>query len=101
MSKVYGYCRLALANDVKMTEQCFNIYRYCKDNGLRLERCFCDNGVSGLNSYRGELNKMLYILQSGDMVVITDIARLSRNMMECISLMELMKEIGITLKIIN
>ena len=100
MSKVYGYCRLALANDEEMAEQCSQIYRYCQDNGLTLDRYFCDNGTSGLDSYRGALNKMLYILQSGDIVVMKDIARLSRNMTQCLSLMELMKEIGVTLKFI-
>lgn len=100
MSKVYGYCRVALANEEEMMEQVKMVKNYCKDNGLPIEQCFCDNGVSGLNSYRDGLNKMLYTLQSGDIVVVKDIARLSRNMKQCMSLMELMDSLDVTLKTI-
>ena len=100
MSKVYGYCRVALANEEEMIEQIKLVGDYCKDNGLNVDEYFCDNGVSGLNSYRSGLNKMLYTLQSGDVVVVKDIARLSRNMKQCVSLMELMDSLDVALKII-
>ena len=100
MSKVYGYCRVALANEEEMTEQVQIVKNYCKDNGLLIDQCFCDNGVSGLNSYRSGLNEMLYTLQNGDVVVVKDIARLSRNMTHCVSLIELMDTLGVTLKTI-
>ena len=34
MSKVYGYCRVALANEEEMMEQVKMVKDYCKDNGL-------------------------------------------------------------------
>ena len=100
MSKVYGYCRVALANEDEMTKQVKMIEDYCKDSDIVLDGCFCDNGVSGLNSYRNAFNKMLYALQDGDMVVVKDIARLTRDMKQYIALVELMETLNITLKTI-
>ena len=100
MSKVYGYCRVAFANEEEMEQQKQVIGWYCEDNGLKVDKYFCDNGVSGLTSHRDGLNKMLYALQDGDIVVVKDVARLSRNMAQCMSLIELMDRLNITLKII-
>ena len=100
MSKVYGYCRVAFADEEEMIKQKQVIGWYCEDNGLQVDHYFCDNGVSGLTSYRDGLNQMLYALQDGDIVVVKDVARLSRNATQCISLIELMDTLNITLKII-
>ena len=100
MSKVYGYCRVALANEETLEQQKQVINWYCEDNDLKVDRFYCDNGVSGLNSHRDGLNEMLYALQDGDVVVVKDVARLSRNIRQCMSLMELMDTLNITLKII-
>lgn len=100
MSKVYGYCRVALANEEEMNQQKQVIEWYCEDNGLKIDKYFCDNGVSGLTSHRDGFNKMLYTLQAGDIVVVKNASRLSRNMKECMLLVELMDTLDITLKII-
>lgn len=98
MSKVYGYCRVALANEEEMERQKQLVEWYCEDNNLKIDKYFCDNGVSGLNSHRDGLNEMLYVLQDGDIVVVKDIARLSRNIKQCIAFVELMDQLGVTLK---
>jgi DNA invertase Pin-like site-specific DNA recombinase len=101
MSKVYGYCRVALACKEEITEQMALIGIYCNQHGLEIDRYFCDNGVSGLNSHRDEFNKMLYVLQDGDIVVVKDIARLSRDMRQCMSFIELMEQLGVTVKTVR
>lgn len=97
MGKVYGYCRVALKNEEEMAQQCKIIEDYCKDNSLNIDAYFCDNGVSGLKLDRRELNRMLGILQSGDVVVSKDIARLSRNAQQCIMLVDMIYKAGATL----
>lgn len=97
MSKVYGYCRVAFADEKEMAKQVELVKDYCRDHSLLLDKCFCDNGVSGLNSYRDGFNEMLYTLQDSDVVVVRDIARISRDIKQCISLMELMDALNITL----
>lgn len=100
MSKVYGYCRVAFANEEEMEQQKQLVEWYCEDNDLKIDKYFCDNGVSGLNSHRDALNEMLYVLRDGDIVVVKDIARLSRDIKQCISFVELMDQLGVTLKTI-
>ena len=101
MSKVYGYCRVAFANDEEMTEQVGLVGDYCRDHDLRVDKYFCDNGVSGLSIDRKGLNELLEVLQEGDVVVIRDIARLSRDSFHCMSLIEEMKNLDVELKIIK
>ena len=77
MSKVYGYCRTALAEGNDMEVQCAIVENYCKDRGMKLEKCFCDDGVSGHNMNREGLDGLFDVLKEGDMVVIKDMSRLS------------------------
>lgn len=101
MSKVYGYCRVAFADDEEMAEQVRLVGDYCRNNGLTVDKYFCDNGVSGLTLDRKGLNELLKVLQDGDTVVVKDIARLSRSYSQCISFLEQMENLDIELKIIN
>jgi DNA invertase Pin-like site-specific DNA recombinase len=101
MSKVYGYCRVALANEEEMAEQVRLVGDYCRDNGLTVDKCFCDNGISGLTLDRKGLNELLKVLQEGDVVVVRDIARLSRSYSQCLSLLEQVQDLDIELKIIK
>ena len=80
-----------------MAQQCKIIEYYCKDNSLKIDEYFCDNGVSGLKLDRSELNRMLCVLQSGDIVIIKDIARLSRNAQQCMMLVDMIYKAGATL----
>lgn len=101
MGKVYGYGRLAFASNEEMAQQLKVIDDYCKGCGLKLDRVFYDNGASGLSLDRKGLNQLLRVLQSGDIVVIKDIARLSRSYSQCLALIEQIRNIGATLIIIH
>ena len=100
MSKVYGYCRVALACKEEITEQMALIDIYCKQHDLKVEKYFCDNGVSGLESHREKLNDLLYVVQEGDIVVVKNIARLFRDVRKCMAFMELMDTLGVTVQTI-
>lgn len=100
MSKVYGYCRVAFESDEEMKDQMVLIGIYCKQRGLEVDKYFCDNGVSGLESHRERLNDLLYVVQEGDIVVVKNIARLFRDIRKCMSFMELMEQLGVTVKTI-
>ena len=101
MSKVYGYCRVAFADEEAMTEQVRLVGDYCRDHGLKVDKYFCDNGASGLSMDRKGLNELLEVLQDGDTVVIRDIARLSRSCSQCLKLLEQMQDLDITITTIN
>ena len=101
MSKVYGYCRLAFENEEEMAEQAKLIEDYCKDNDLKLDSIFYDNGVSGIKLERDGLNKMLSVLQKGDIIIVKNLARLTRSIKHCMVLTERIEEIGATLRVID
>jgi DNA invertase Pin-like site-specific DNA recombinase len=101
MSKVYGYCRTAQACHQAIAEQMALIDIYCKQHGLNVDKYFCDNGVSGLILNREELNRLFDVLQRGDVIVVKDISRLSRSIYECVTLVELIEKMGVTLLLIK
>ena len=101
MSKVYGYCRVAFANEEEMAEQVRLVGDYCRDNGLTVDKYFCDNGASGLSLNRRSLNELVKVLQSGDVVVVRDVARLSRSYSQCLTFLEQMQDLDITITTIN
>lgn len=98
---VYGYCRVALANEKEMEQQRERIMRYCRMNHLETDECFCDNGVSGLTLDREGLQQMLNHLKKGDVVVVKDVSRLTRNMYEYVILEKRFNDIGVILKVIE
>ncbi len=78
MGKVYAYCRVAREENFNLDKQYKEAESYCKNNNLSLEKIWIDVG-SGLDQKRISLNNMLDVLQAGDIVVVKDIARLSRD----------------------
>lgn len=77
MSKVYGYCRTARQGN--MEEQIELISNYCKANGLDLEVCFCDDGISAHEVHKEELDKLLDVIEKGDRIITRDFSRFMRN----------------------
>ena len=101
MGKVYGYCRVALRNEEEMAQQCKMIDDCCKENGMEVDEYFCDNGVSGLKFEREALQRMLSVLQDGDIVIAKDIARISREAHQCMSIVNSIYQAGALIKFIN
>lgn len=77
MSKVYGYCRTARQGN--MEEQIKLISSYCKDKGLDLEVYFCDDGMSAHEVHKEELDKLLNVIEKGDIIITRDFSRFTRN----------------------
>jgi DNA invertase Pin-like site-specific DNA recombinase len=76
---IYGYCRTALENKHSIHKQMDAIDKYCRANNYEVE-FYIDDGVSGFTLDRPEMNKLLSKAQEGDIIVVTDIAKLTRNM---------------------
>ena len=101
MSKVYGYGRLAFASEEGKVNKLKRIESYCQDNNLRVDQYFFDNGVSGLELNRKDLNALMDVLRGDDIIVVGGMADLSRNMFECMTVLNLIKSIGAKLIIID
>ena len=101
MSKVYGYGRLAFASEEEMAKRIEIVDNYCKTHGLSIDKHFFDNGVSGLELNRKDLNALIDVLKGGDIVVVYNMASLSRSMFDCMTLINLIDSIGAKLIIIH
>lgn len=101
MNKVYGYGRLAFASEEGKVRKLDVIDNYLKAHNLKVDRYFFDNGVSGLELNRKDLNALIDVLRGGDIVVTDSIASLSRNMFECMTVLNLIESIGAKLIIID
>lgn len=101
MSKVYVYGRLAFAGEEGKVRKLKVIYDYCEANNLKVDKCFFDNGVSGLELNRKDLNALIDVLREGDIVVTDGFASLSRNMFECMTVVNLIDSIGAKLIVVD
>ncbi len=94
MCKVYGYCRVALASKEEIDEQMRVIAGYCEGNNLKVDSFFCDDGVSGFE-IGVEFKHLLGELKSGDTVVITNLAKISRSTAKLLMFMSQLKDMGV------
>ena len=100
MGKVYGYCRTALADEEEIKRRIKLIEKYCEDNGLSLEKCFYDDGVSGFDTGE-DFKQLIRELESGDTVVLRDSSQLSRNNERLLMLMGQFDYMGINIMYVN
>ena len=101
MSKVYGYGRLALASEKDKARKLNVIEDYCNAHNLTVNKYFFDNGVSGLELNRKDLNALIDALRGDDIVVTDSIASLSRNMFDCMTVLNLIESIGAKVIIVD
>lgn len=100
MGKVYGYCRTALADKEEIHRRIRLIERYCENNGLSLEKCFYDDGVSGFDIGE-DFKQLICELENGDMIVIRDISQLSRSSARLQILFEQFVDMGVKIVYVN
>ena len=79
MNKVYGYCRTARAEGNDIGKQIELVSNYCKANGLDLEVCFCDDGISAHDVHKEKLDELLDVVEKGDTIITRDFSRFMRN----------------------
>lgn len=101
MSKVYGYCRTASTEGNDIGEQIELVSNYCKANGLNLEMCFCDDGVSAHNVDRIGMNQLFDVIRGGDTIVTRDFSRFTRNPITFQVFMDDMKNRGVEIMCIE
>jgi len=84
-----GYIRIS-SSDQKIDRQKSMLENY------GIEKFFIDK-ISGKNTKRPQLNKMLDFIREGDTVYFVSISRLARNTKDFLELMEIFKEKGVNI----
>ena len=64
------------------------------DLGFSDDRIFIDDGLTGRNTNRPQLQKLLSIVESGDSITCTELARISRSTKDLLSLSERLNSVG-------
>ena len=65
---VYAYYRVSTQTQVEQNGiemQVAEVEKYCKENGIVLDGCFKDEGISGTIAARDGLNDLLATVESG------------------------------------
>lgn len=65
--------------------------------GFADDQIFLDHGLTGKNTNRPQLQKLLSILQSGDSITCTELARLSRSTKDLLTLSDQLQTLGVDL----
>lgn len=79
MKKVIGYIRVSTDHQ-DLERQKVLINKYCADNGFTLVRIIEDFGISGAETQRkGYLELQALTEENCDMIVVSELSRLSRN----------------------
>jgi DNA invertase Pin-like site-specific DNA recombinase len=86
----YGYCRVStelVAQETSLDVQETRIRLYCEQHGHTLVRIYKES-ISGKDTKRAQLQRLLEDVKSGELVVVTDVSRLSRSTVDGLQLIE-------------
>jgi putative DNA-invertase from lambdoid prophage Rac len=97
---VYGYIRVS--TDKQETEnQRFEILKYANRKKLGNVE-FIEETISGRKSWKNrELGKLIEMLQKGDVLIITELSRLGRSMLEIMELLSILLRRGVELHVVK
>jgi len=70
------------------------IKRYCEYKNIQLDKSFVDFGISGKNFNREQFQEMIELVKQGlvDEIIITELARWGRNMLEALQNINILKK---------
>lgn len=101
--RVAAYCRVSTDSDEQATSYEAQIEHYTnfiqKNEEWQLSGVFADDGISGTNTKkRDEFNRMIEECMAGniDMIITKSISRFSRNTLDCLKYIRLLKEKNIS-----
>lgn len=100
MKNAKGYTRISTEDQlrgVSLEVQRNKIESYCERKNLSLTKIYVDVGVSGTTLDRPQLQGLLSQSIIGDIVIISDLSRLSRNEVNSRFLIEMMRKSEISL----
>ena len=97
---VYGYIRVS--TDKQETEnQRFEILKYANEKKLGNVEII-EETVSGRKSWKDrELGKLIEKLQKGDVLIVTELSRLGRSMLEIMELLSILLRKGVELRVVK
>ena len=84
---VWGYCRCSTLKQT-IENQRFVISQYAKQNGILIDHWVEETISSRKPLNKRKLSELLDLLKPGDLLIVTELSRLGRSMMEIMGIMQ-------------
>ncbi len=89
--KIYGYVRVSTDKQT-VENQRFEILKFCNANSLKIDS-WIEETISGtLIPEKRELGTLLSIIESGDLIICSELSRLGRNLFMIMSILNIIME---------
>lgn len=96
MNKVYGYIRVSTEKQ-DLEKQKYLIKTFAKENHMKIDETI-DIEISSQKSAKArKIDYLLEIVKKGDALIIAELSRLGRNMIETLGIIEKLNNIGVKL----
>lgn len=94
---IYAYYRVS-TDEQDFENQKSGVVRYCEYKGLKINKEIVEEGVSGKIDYKKrKLGKLVKELKDGDMLIVSELSRLSRSMTDTFELVKVLKNKGVNI----
>lgn len=94
---IYAYYRVS-TDDQDYENQKSGVVRYCEYKGLEIDKEVVEEGVSGKIEYKKrKLGKLIKELKSGDLLIVSELSRLSRSMTDTFDMVKVLKDKGVNI----
>ena len=84
---IYGYCRVSTAHQHEENQH-FSIEKFCSSNNLQIDSWVEEKISSSKKLSERRLGKLLKKLKAGDILITTEISRISRSITELFHILE-------------
>jgi DNA invertase Pin-like site-specific DNA recombinase len=89
------YCRVSKKNNNSLESQKDRCVHYCKENNIPVNNIYFHTGTARNGNNMQDLHTIINEMNSGDMIIISNICRLSRCTLEGLKLLDKIEKKGI------
>lgn len=94
---IYAYYRVS-TDEQDFENQKSGVVRYCEYKGLKINKEIVEEGVSGKIDYKKrKLGKLVKELKDGDLLIVSELSRLSRSMTDTFEMVKVLKNKGVNI----
>lgn len=94
---IYAYYRVS-TDEQDFENQKSGVVRYCEYKGLTINKEIVEEGVSGKIDYKKrKLGKLVKELKDGDLLIVSELSRLSRSMTDTFEMVKVLKNKGVNI----
>lgn len=92
---VYSYLRVS-TEEQDYEKQQYGILQYCKYKGITVDKEYIDDGISGtIDFQKRELGKLIEVLKKDDEIIVSELSRISRSMIDINTLAKIFVDKGV------